>query len=277
MISVAMGLTAAVLWGIGALVVKSLSHQIEPRPLAFWFFFYHAVLVAIPAALAVGDGGFEAAALYVGVASGLATSLAIGSEARAYSLGEVVTVTPLIALEGAVAAVLGIVTGSPVSAMTALALVLCAAGGVGVGLPKGFALRSPGVGWALVAAGGFGISLWVLGDTEAEILTVLFLANLAGALVLAAIARGEVHPRHTAPGMQAKLALLGVLNLAGLLAFTYGSRNGSLPVTAVLAAQFAVPAIVGGYAIHKERMTFVQGLSTVGLLVGVGILAASAG
>lgn len=277
MISVSMGLAAALLWGVGALVVKSLSHQIEPKPLAFWFFFYNTVLVAIPAALAVGEGGLETAALYVGGASGLATALAIGSEARAFSLGQVVTVTPLIALEGAVAAVLGIITGSPVSAMTAIALLLCAAGGFGVGLPRGIALRSPGVGWALAAAGGFGISLWVLGDSEAEVLTVLFLANLTGALVLAGIARGEVHPRDTTPRIQAKLALLGVLNLAGLLAFTYGSRNGSLPVTAVLAAQFAVPAIVGGYIIHKERMTLIQGLSTVGLLCGVGILAASAG
>lgn len=274
MLSVAMGLSAAILWGVGALVVKSLSHEIEPHVLTFWFFFYNLLLITPVAAVAIGMDGFEVSAIDAGIASGLATALAIAFETRAYSRGEVVTVTPMVSLEGAVAAVLGIATGSPVTGIIALGLVLCAGGGLGVGLPGGFAVRSPGIGWALAAAAFFGVSLWVIGSSGAAIISLLLVANLLGTIFLGVLFNR--HLRHGNPPARThgRLALLGALNLAGLLAFAYGSRNGSLPVTAVLAAQFALPAIVGGYVIHKERLTPVQALGTVSLLAGVGILAA---
>lgn len=277
MLSVAMGLCAAVLWGIGALMVKSLAHQIEPHLLTFWFFVYNLMLIAPVAAIAIGRDGFESSAVVAGVASGLATALAIAFETRAYALGEVVTVTPLVSLEGAVAAVLGIATGSPVTGLIGLGLVLCAGGGLGVGLPDGFAVRSPGTGWALAAAAFFGVSLWVIGDSSAGIVSLLLVANVVGTILLGAIFRRHIHRGNPTRHVHGKLILLGFLNIAGLLAFAYGSRNGSLPVTAVLAAQFALPAILGGYIIHKERLTPLQGLGTVGLLAGVGILAASTG
>ncbi len=100
----------------------------------------------------------------------------------------------IVALEGAAAAGLGMLTGDPVTAITAASLTLCVTGGLSVGLPSGLRLGAPGIGWAVLAAGMFGISLWLIGGTDANIWTLLLVLNVVGVVVLGTLFRRELHP-----------------------------------------------------------------------------------
>ncbi len=277
MISILLGACAALFWGAGTLFLRSASKEAEPYAIAFWYGFYNLLLVLVPSVIVLARDGLDASTVGLGVAAGAATTIAIASESRALDISDVVTIAPLVALEGAAAAGLGILTGDPVTAITAVGLALCVTGGLGVGLPSGLRLGAPGIGWAVLAAGMFGISLWVIGGTDANIWTLLLVLNVVGVVVLGTLFRRELHPTKMPWRAHQSLMLLAVMNIGGMLSFALGARVGSLPITSVIAAQFAIPAIVGGYVLHKERLEPKQIAGAVVLLAGVGLLAASIG
>lgn len=277
MISVLLGIATALQWGLGALVLRPAARDAPPKTFAFWFAFYNTALMIIPGTLLIARDGLSLRAAAIGAVAAIAELIGITTYARALERGDMVTVAPLVSLEGAFAAVIGITAGDAIGGMIGVALALCVVGGLFLGLPGGIHLSAPGSGYAIGAAAGFGAMLWLVGGTGTNTVVLLLVLNAFDAVILAAAFRSKLSPAHTSKRTHLLLAAAAALNLGGLLAYSYGAVHGSLPVTAVLAAQFAVPAIIGGYVMHHERLTLTQGAGAVALICGVSLLAISGG
>ncbi len=273
MLSVALGLATALQWGIGALALRPAAREISSQTFTFWFAAYNTLILAVPGGILIAQQGLSTEALLIGLAAGVAELVALLFYARALKIGDLVTVAPLTSLEGAFAAVLGIIAGATVSGLSGIALALCVIGGLFLGLPGGLRIRAPGSAFAVASAGAFGVLLWLVGSTHTNTLVLLLVLNAFVFVVLGAVYVRELHPSRTSPRSHMMLLIAAVLSLGGLLTYAYGARHGSLPVTAVLAAQFAVPAVIGGFILHKERLTATQGGGAVVLLIGVSLLA----
>lgn len=273
MISVAFGSAAALLWGVGTLALRPGARELGPSRFAFWFAAFNALLLLPVAAVVIGRHGLSWTALAVGAGAGLAQATATLLYGRALALGDIVVVAPLVALEGAFAALIGMLTGASADGVMTGALVLVASGGVLLGMSGHGTFQSAGAVLAVLTAMCFGVVLWILGSDGGSSFVLLFLLNLVAAAIVGA--RGGVRLR--APGLSRRaglmLALAAVFNVGGLAAYTAGARGHSLPVTAVLAAQFAIVAVAGGYLMHDERLSRRQLAGLAGVLAGVSILA----
>jgi drug/metabolite transporter (DMT)-like permease len=65
----------------------------------------------------------------------------------------------------------------------------------------------------------------------------------------------------------------GILEVAGLVAFTIGARHG-IAVAAVLGSQFAAIATVAAFFLFRERLARVQLAGVAVIAVGVAVLTA---
>ena len=272
LISVLCGAATALQWGLGALALRPVARAIPSHAFAFWFAACNTVLLAVPAAILIADRGLSGRDLVIGLTAGAAEAAATVVYARALEAGEMVVVAPLVSLEGAVAAVIGIIAGATIDITVGVGLFLCVAGGLGVGLPGGLNLHARGAGYAVLSAVFFGIMLWLVGGTETNTVILVFLLSAFSGAALGIAYRSGLHPRAVPRRTQRFLLLAALLNIGGLLAYSLGAHSGSLPVTAVLAAQFAVPAVIGGYLLHHERLNPSQLAGAVVLVVGVGLL-----
>jgi drug/metabolite transporter (DMT)-like permease len=63
----------------------------------------------------------------------------------------------------------------------------------------------------------------------------------------------------------------GVGEVVGTAIYTVGAQD-SIAIAAVLASQFAAMAAVGGFIVFGERLTRLQGVGVVAVLVGVAIV-----
>lgn len=274
MLSVVLGIATALQWGLGAVVLRPAAREIAPGAFAFWFAAYTSLLVAVPAAVLVAGRGLDAGDAGVAVVAGLGQAAGSSAYSRALAKGDLITVGPLVSLEGAFAAVLGIAAGVAVGPLVAAGLLLCVAGGLAVGAPADLDLHAPGAAWAVAAGAAYGLVLFTVGRSHADIVVLTFLLNAVAALVIGAARRSEVLPRGVSPRSHGWLLLASALNVGGLVSFAVGARQGSLAVTAVLAAQIGLVAVAGGYLLHGERLTWRQGGGCLALSAGVAILAA---
>jgi drug/metabolite transporter (DMT)-like permease len=271
--SVAFGVVAALVWGGGTLALRSAARAVPAQAFSLWFNAYNAALLLPLVVVAVAHGAPTWSALAVAAGAGVAQAAATIAYGRALAIADVVVVGPLVALEGAFAAVLAIVAGRAIDLRVASGLVLVTLGGIVIGMPKAAAARTAGAGLAVVAAAFFGVVLWLVGSDDAGTIVMLMTMNTVAAVLLGATSRTRPSPRALPVRAHAMLALGAALNLAGLFAYAAGAHGGSLPVTAVLAAQFAIVAVAGGYVLHGERLAARQLGGALVLLAGVSALA----
>jgi drug/metabolite transporter (DMT)-like permease len=273
MVAVAFGSTAALLWGFGTLALRPGARELGPSRFAFWFAAFNALLLLPVAAIVIARSGLSWAGVGVGVGAGVAQATATLLYGRALAVGDMVVVAPLVALEGAFAALIGILTGDPVNAVVAGGLVLVASGGILLGMSGRGTFPSTGAALAVLTALFFGVVLWILGSGSESSFVLLFLLNLVAAAIIGARTGAPLRAAGLSRRGGLLLAVSAAFNVGGLIAYTAGARGHSLPVTAVLAAQFAIVAVAGGYLVHDERLSPRQLAGLAGVLAGVSILA----
>jgi drug/metabolite transporter (DMT)-like permease len=193
--------------------------------------------------------------------------------------GMVGLVAPIISTEGAIAALLAIVAGEPLTAAAGAALAVIALGvalaGAAPGEP-GKPARRRGepqvVLLASAAAVAFGASLYATGrvGNDVPVVWALLPPRLIGTVAIAAplILGGRLRlTRRALPFVVAS----GCFEVVGVVAFVLGSRHG-IAVTAVVASQFAAISAVVAYVLFHERLARVQIVGVVTVLIGVGAL-----
>jgi drug/metabolite transporter (DMT)-like permease len=197
-----------------------------------------------------------------------------------YREGLVAIVSALASTEGAIAAVLAIVFGEAVSPGVGVALAIVVAGVVlaafaGVDQsehPIEGGSQRRAIAYAVAAALSFGVGLYAVGRAanELPIAWAVMPARVVGVAVVALplIASGRFHfTRVALPWAVAD----GLLEVAGIAAFSVGAREG-IAVTSVLATQYVAMTALVAWFLFNEQPTRLQRVGVGSVVVGVGVL-----
>lgn len=130
-----------------------------------------------------------------------------------------------------------------------------------------------GVGWAIVAAIGFGFLFWFLGfhvvplTGSAFSVWMIRLSTLSTLALVAAPARQGLRiPRSNVWWL---LAAVGVLDTAAFLANNAGLRTGSVSVVSVLASLYGAVTVLLAWIVLRERLERTQWLGIVLIFAGI--------
>ena len=200
----------------------------------------------------------------------------------AFRVGKVGVVSPVVAAEGAVAAVVAALFGDTVAPLVAAFLAVIVVGVVVAGVapdPAPVAHERPvaAVVYAVTAAVVFGVGLFAngrVGDAvpAAWVVSAARVVGVAGITVPLALA-GRLRLSRTALPY---VLVCGTAEVAGIFTFTFGARE-STGVTAVVASQYAPLVAVLAFLLFRERLGRVQMVGVALVVAGVTALAALGG
>jgi drug/metabolite transporter (DMT)-like permease len=164
-------------------------------------------------------------------------------------------VTPIVATDGALAALIAIATGEELGALVVASLGIVACGVVLVSLQRSGVHRSTpplAIALALSAAASFALVFTASGRIGAlGALWSVAVTRIVGAAVALPpeLLRRRIPPRDALPW----LAGSAMLDSAGFAALVQGAGDG-VAVAAVLASQYAVVSVIGGVLVYHERL-----------------------
>jgi len=275
-ISIVFGLGTALCFATSSLFSSRAVRIIGPWSVAAWTMIVGLVLslpfvalAGVPANLSENVGWMLIAG--AGNVGGLILA------AAAFRVGKVGVVTPVLATEGAIAAVVAALMGESIAPIIALLLMVIVIGIVVSAIapdPEPLDHERPVLAVALstIGAFAFGFSLFATGtiSDELPIAWVLMPARIVGlvALAIPLIVIGQLKiTRRAAPMVTA----MGVLEVVGFVLFAIGAQY-QVGVTSVMASQFAPIAAILAYLVFREKLGRLQITGVAILVAGVTTL-----
>ena len=284
MVAILGGLGAALSWAIATLASSRSSRMIGPLSVLGWVMAVGLAVAIVPALLAkpVDLGVPELLGLgVVGLSHNLGLLLAYG----ALSIGRVSIVAPIVATEGALAALLSVAFGEPLALSTAVLLAAIATGVVLAAAERSADPSTPealnpartrrAALLAIAAALTFSVGLVVSGRLGAAGMPpawVMVASRTIGVLLIVVplvLARRLRLSRAALP----LVAVAGVLEVFGGAVYVVAASQG-IAVAAVLSSQFAAIAAVAAYFLFRERLQRMQLVGVATIAGGVTALAA---
>jgi drug/metabolite transporter (DMT)-like permease len=272
-VSIAFGLLTAVFFASSSLL-SSRSVKIIGSASSLAWAMLVGLIITTPFVIASGVPTNLTASLPWMTAAGLGNVIGILIAGFALRVGKVGVVAPILATEGAIAAVIAAVLGESIAPIVAFLLMVIVGGIVLSAVapdPEPLANERPLYAAVLstVAAACFGVSLFAAGNLSDQlpIAWVLLPARVVGVLIifLPLLVTGRLRiTRSTAP----LVITMGFTEVLGFVCFAIGAQYG-VAVTSVLASQFAPIAAVGAYLLFKERLGRSQIAGVVVLVLGV--------
>lgn len=263
MISIIFGLGTAVLWASSSLMNSRAVKIIDGWSVVAWAMMIGLVVTlpfvfvsGVPAALSGPNIGWM-------IAAGAGNVAGLVFAALAFRVGKVGVITPILATEGALSAVIAALFGESIAPIVAFLLMAIVVGVIIASVapdPEPLDHERPVLA-VLLATGGalvFGIGLYSAGHLSGElpIAWVLLPARLIGtlALFLPLLVMRRLHlTRSTVP------FVIGIA-FAEIIGFTFFAIGAQyeVAVTSVLASQFAPIAAVLAYVLFKEKLGRMQ-------------------
>jgi drug/metabolite transporter (DMT)-like permease len=292
------GLAAALLWAAATLCSSRSSRMLGSRVVLGWIMVV-GVIVALPvAALSPGPTTLEPSTLGLLGFSGICYVVGLQLTYAALRIGKVSIVAPIVATEGAVAALISIGRGDPVGFVAGISLAVVVCGVVLSSLEPGRAEVAAGdfdvvadaiderqtgelndprraTLLSIAAALVFGVGL-VAAGTAASLVPVAWVALAARVVGLVVVVVPLVLSRRFRVTRVALPLVLvaGVAEVFGSMLSAWGSRE-SIAITAVMGSQFAAIAAVAAFVLFGERLGRLQVAGVVLIGVGVTVLAAT--
>ena len=272
-ISIVFGLLTACMFATSALVASRTVKVIGAASTLAWAMLVGFVVV-VPWLLVTGVPE-DLSRYYVWMAlAGCGNVGGILLAGSALRIGKVGVVSPILATEGAISAVLAALFGESIAPIVAFLLMVIVAGIVLSAVapdPQPLAHERPVLTVVLATLGAvcFGLSLFAVGQMSDDLPMpwVLLPARLVGVVALAiplALTRNLRITRPTLP----LVVIMGFAEVLGFVFFTTGAQY-QVAVTSVLASQFAPISAVAAYLLFKERLGRLQVLGVVVLVLGV--------
>lgn len=305
------GLAAAILWATATLASSRSSRMLGSRVVIGWVMLVGAIVAFPLAILSPFPAGIPPASLGVLLLSGVCYVVGLQITYAALRIGKVSIIAPIVATEGAVAALIAVALGDALGLTTALLLGAMVLGVVLASLdrtsgdvpagdidlvadalegpaPDGDSPGPPGgtrahdaehdrraIVLAIAAALVFGLGLVTAGKS-AQVMPVAwvgFVARLVGivGVTLPLVITGRFAMTRKALPL---ILVAGVGEIFGSMASAWGARE-SIAISAVLGSQFAAIAAVAAYLLFHERLARVQVVGVVLIVTAVSALAAS--
>jgi drug/metabolite transporter (DMT)-like permease len=288
MVAIIGGLGAALSWAIATLASSRTSRTIGPLSVVGWVMVVGLLAAIVPAALArpVDLGLPQLAGL---VALGLCQNIGLLLAYYALQIGRVSIVAPIVATEGALAAVLSILLGEPLALETAVILAAIAIGVVLASMERpredqavdptrtarDLAHPRRAIVLAIAAAATFSVGLVLSGRLGAGGMPpawVIVATRAVGILLIAVPLIATRRFRLTRPALPL-VVLAGLLEAIGSGIYVVAAST-DIAVAAVLSSQFAGIAAVGAFLLFGERLQRVQVAGVVVVAIGVTALSA---
>jgi drug/metabolite transporter (DMT)-like permease len=275
-IAVAGGLVAAAAWAASALCARRTSRLLGPQAAVAWMMMVGLVVLG-PLALVQGKPEeLDAAAAGWVLVGGVGAVAGLVCMYAGLRVGKVGVVAPLVATEGAVAAVIAVAFGERIGLAAGVLLAVIVAGVLVAGRGSdedGSRGAASGAWFALAAAMLFGASLYGIGRAGDDAGTVWTLVGIRLVAVVALLApllllRRLYFDRAAAPFLIGS----GLLEIVGGSAFIYGAGE-SIAVTSVVSSQHAALVVAAGYLVLGERLGKTQVLGVATVLAAVCVLA----
>ena len=292
------GLGAAILWAAATLCSSRSSRLLGSRVVLGWIMLV-GVVVGLPVAvISPGPSTLEPSTVGLLGLSGICYVVGLQLTYAALRIGKVSIVAPIVATEGAVAALISIGRGDPVGVVAgvSLAVVVCgvvlstlepgraevAAGDFdvvpdAVDEPASHQPNDPRLATLLSIAAAlvFGVGI-VAAGTAASLVPVAWVALAARLVGLVVVVVPLVLSRRfRVTRVALPLVLIaGVGEVFGSMLSAWGSRE-SIAIAAVMGSQFAAIAAVAAFVLFGERLGRLQIAGVVLIGLGVTVLAAS--
>lgn len=281
------GFLAAMSWATATLASSRSSRMIGPMSVLGWVMAVGWLAAIGPALLATPidlDGPNVAGMIIVGLSHNIGLLLAYA----ALSIGRVSIVAPIVATEGALAAVLSVVLGEALDATTAILLAVIATGVVLAAVERS-ADRPDATAdapvrnrraaiFAIAAAITFSIGLvgsGKLGAAGVPPAWVMVASRTVGVLIIVLPLLLTRRFRLSRPALPL-VVLAGILEVFGGAIYVVAATE-DIAVAAVLSSQFAAIAAVAAFFLFRERLQRLQIAGVVLIAVGITMLAASGG
>jgi len=279
MIAILGGLGAAAAWAVSILTASRATRMIGATSVLAWVLLTGLCIVLPWAALEGVPDALDASSATWLLLAGAGNVVGLLCSYSALRIGKVALIAPIVSTEGAIAAVLAVLTGEQIAEGAGIALAVIAVGIVLAAVPReeekvvadaGGSWRVPS--FAITAACAFGVSIYATGKASAElpigwaVLPPRAIGVLVVFVPLALSSRLQL-TRRAAPFV----VVSGIAEVVGFASYAVGSRD-SVAVAAVLASQFAAIAAVAAYILFRERLGRLQLIGAFTIIVGVAAL-----
>ena len=285
MVAIIGGLGAALSWAIATLASSRSSRMIGAASVLGWVMAV-GLVVAIGPALLVRPITFGPPEVVGLIVLGLSHNTGLLLAYRALTIGQVSIVAPIVATEGALAALLSVALGESLAISTAVILAVIAVGVVLAAAERPRAEDAAGARadprlarraalLAISAAVAFSVGLVLSGRMGAAGMPpawVIVASRTVGVLIIVMPLLALRRFRISRPAVPL-VVLSGVLEAAGSGLYVVGASHG-VAVAAVLSSQFAAIAAIGGFLLFRERLQRLQLVGVVTIAAGITILAA---
>lgn len=280
MSALGLGMIAAVCWGFHDILVRQVSQR---APLMASLMLVLVAGSVLQAGLMVVTGTFEPVAarptLYAAI-SGVFLLIASIGLYGAFQRGPVRLVAPIIASYPILSVGWASLSGTPVSGLEWLAVLLIIVGvSVVAALSDHTQDTSPHAGrtviYALVAAVGFA-GTFALGQVATEMasdLPVILITRVVSIILLAIIMVARKLPFNPGRGAIPVLVAMGCLDGTALMAVLSAGGLPNAQYAAVAASVFGLLTIVLAWAFLRERMSAAQWVGCLVAFAGIGYLA----
>jgi drug/metabolite transporter (DMT)-like permease len=273
-LTILLGIAAAVCWGAPDVWLAQAVRNLGGLAVLFGSLLIGLVVLA-PAAAFVDTPDWTLRGVLLGIGVGAMSAIAYRVGFEAFREGSVSIVAPIIACEGAVAAVFAIAAGERLGLIVGLFLPVAVVGVVlaAMGRGGGKAAVVPAVTAALVWGGILVLSVPVADDLGVYWGFMLIRASALAFTLPFAVARGAATSWLADPW---RVAAWGLGDSAAYLLFVAAAERGPVAVASVLAAQFATVAVLAGM-LSGERPLRRQRVGIALVIVAVTGIAAAGG
>jgi drug/metabolite transporter (DMT)-like permease len=288
-LGVVLGLTGAVCWGVADFAARFASLRVGAyRTLFFMQFFGFLAL----SAYIKFTGGFSHVApgwqpWALTVVAGLLNVTASLSLYHSFEIGVMSIVGPVSSSYPALTVALALLSGERIHALRGIGMAVTLTGVLLAAMsfaPKANdasnssgacsgAYLSRGVGWAILAAVGFGFMFWFLGFHvvplvgDAVSVWVMRLTALVSLAVFALPARQSIRLPHGQVWWM--LAAVGLMDTAAFVANNAGLHIGPVSVVSVLASLYGAVTVLLSWIFLRERLERSQWLGIVFIFIGI--------
>ena len=272
MISLGLGLIAALAWGIHDVCVRYVSQRTGIVAASLTVLTLGSV-IAVPVALVFSDGAVSGANIWRAVAAGATFAAAGYALYKAFAIGPVRLVAPIIGAYPVLSVGWAAANGTPVDAFQWIAVLLVIAG---VGFVAGSAApdedatdRGRAIVWSVMASVGFALSFALAhyattAGTEFRVNAISRVTAVICIFGFALITRAAILPDRSQIML---LGAMGVLDCVALGAVVYAGTQVNPEYSAVAASSFGMITVILATLFLRERMTMAQ-WAGVGVVFG---------